>query len=292
VAFSPDDSVLAVGCADGSVEFWADSQGQLKPTVVKKHQGLIWMLAFSPDGRTMASGSTDNNVVLWDVPTREDLMTLKHNGTVEALKFSPDGRILATAAHEPSRGDVCLWRAPLEDDGAQNSLRPTNGPSGPTGLGGPAFTNRSTGLDSRPTGLDSRPNGFESRSTSFDSRSGGLDSATAARPAYQDAVSAPSPGASSYQQPNSRPLDPSAPLPASGYPDAGDDRYGAAPLPGQRAPASTFNGAPASSYGGASTDPSVPLGAGNGASQPGAWQNNSGGQPRSGGGRHMRPAGQ
>jgi WD40 repeat protein len=248
VAFSPDGTILAVGCADGSIELWPlNSQGQMKPFIVKKHQGLVWMLAFSPDGRTMASGSADNNVVLWDVMTGEDLMTLKHNGTIEALRFSPDGRILATAAHEPSRGSVCLWRAPLDDEGTQNSLRPASGP---------AFSDRSTSLDS----------------------------ATAARPAYPDTVTRPS-SAASYQQPSSKPLDPSAPLPSAGYPDSSDDRYGAAPMPAQG------SGGIVPSYGGANADPSVPIGTSNGTSQPSGWQGSGGNQPRSGG-RHARPNGQ
>jgi hypothetical protein len=205
------------------------------------------MLAFSPDGRTMASGSEDNNVILWDVLTGEDLMTLKHNGRVEALRFSPDGRILATAAHEPARGDVCLWRAPLDDDGTQNSLRPASGP---------VFSDRSTSLDS----------------------------STAARASYPDATSVPSAAASYSQQPFRKPLDPSAPLPSSGYSDSSDDRYGAAAMPVQGAGI-----APA--FGGASADPSVPIGAGNGISQPVAEQGNGATSPHFGG-RPARPAGQ
>jgi len=140
VAFSPDGRILAVGCTNGEIDLWPlDTPGTLKPFVVKKHQSLVWSLAFSPDGKTLASGSADNNVVIWDVPTGADLMTLKHNGMVEALLFSPDGRILASASHESSRGSVCLWRAPADEEAPQNTLR---------SLDGPNLSNRSAALDS------------------------------------------------------------------------------------------------------------------------------------------------
>ena len=191
VAFSPDGKILAVGCADGSIELWPlDATGQVKPYVVKKHSGLVWMLAFSPDGKTLASGGADNNVVIWDVLTAEDLMTFKQNGTVEALRFSPDGRILATAGHEPSRGSVCLWCAPLDDNGSQSPLQPSGGPR-------------------------------------FSDRSAGLDSGTTTRPAFPDATTKMS-GQSvpiDYSQSDRRPADPSTPL-NTGYSQPSDDRYG------------------------------------------------------------------
>jgi WD40 repeat protein len=244
VAFSHDGTILAVGCADGRIELWPlDGKNQMK--AVQKHQGLVWMLGFSPDDRTLASGSADNNVILWDVMTGEDLMTLKHNGTVEALQFSPDGRILATAAHEPSRGDVCLWRAPLDNDDGQNPLRPAVGP---------AFSNRSNSLDS----------------------------ATAARPVYPDAASAPSSATSYSPRADRRAADPSTPLPSSGYSDSSEDRYSSAAISAQ-------GQATAPSNGGASTDPSMPISAAG--AQGAAGEQNGTGSPRFGGHR-ARPAGQ
>jgi len=226
VAFSPDGHILAVGCTNGEIALWPlDSAGAMKPYVVKKHEGLVWSLAFSPDGKTLASGSADNNVVIWDVPTGEDLLTLKHNGTVEALQFSRDGRLLASASHEPSRGGVCLWRAPVDDETPQNPLR---SPDGPT--------------------VSDRPASF--------------DSATAMRPAYVNPTSAPyappsqndrraaRPAASSsnYVQPadnrsGTAPAWPAATPPADNHSNT--------------APAWPATSQPAGSNG--NTDPSVPL---------------------------------
>ena len=172
----------------------------MKPFVLKKHQALVWSLAFSPDGNTMASGSADNNVVIWDVPTGEDLMTLKHNGTIEALKFSPDGRLLASASHEPSRGSVCLWRAPADEEAPQNTLRST-----------------------RPAVFD---------------RPANLDSATAMRPAYSDPLRRCRLGGDPPAAINPRsPADPVVPMPAS-YSRSDEDRYSRPPLrqPGPAGP--------------------------------------------------------
>ena len=132
-------------------------------------------MAFSPDGKTLASGSADNNVVIWDVPTGEDLMTLKHNGTVEALRFSPDGRLLASASHEPSRGSVCLWRAPADDETPENTLRSVDGPA-----------------------VSDRPARF--------------DSATAMRPTYPEPATTPS---AQPVQGDRRMVNPAAPMPSN-----------------------------------------------------------------------------
>jgi WD40 repeat protein len=245
VAFSPDGRTLAVGCTNGEIDLWPLDTPSSKPYVVKKHQSLVWSLAFSPDGATLASGSADNNVILWDVPTGEDLMTLQHNGAIEALKFSPDGRLLATAAHEPSRGSVCLWRAPADDDAPQNTLRP---------VGGPAVLNRPASFD--PPG-NSIPQKY---------------------PAYSDPTapasnSAPRwSGSGGATQPITQPVgfsrsasDQVAPQPPN-YSQSGDDRYGGQSLasPPVGSPSGGFssgqplNAAPLYN-GGATTDPSVPI---------------------------------
>jgi len=227
VAFSPDSRILAVGCASGQIDLWPlDATGTMKPLVLKKHQSLVWTLAFSPDGKTLASGSADNNVLIWDVPTGEDLMTLKHNGIVEALRFSPDGRLLASASHEPSRGGVCLWRAPADEDAPRNTLRSTAGPT-------------------------------------FSDRPASLDSATAMRPSYPESAAAPFAVAvgpsftavAPIAQPvgsDRRAIDQAAPIP-SGYSRPEDDRYNTGPALSSRPVAvRPLDGR-------AATDPSVPL---------------------------------
>ncbi len=263
VAFSPDGHILAVGCTDGEIDLWpldaaASGSGSMKPFVVKKHQALVWTLAFSPDGKTLASGSADNNVVIWDVPTGGDLMTLKHNGMVEALQFSPDGRVLASASHEPSRGSVCLWRAPADEEAPQNMLRSPVGPA-------------------------------------FSDRPANLDSTTAMRPAYVDPAAASS---VQPARGGRRSVDPAAPMPSAyARPDDDryNTAPSSAVQPPAARPSTLStdpsvplqtDGSQSLSGGGSSTDGLTPPG---GFSQPAGSQDNPNGG-RSNNGRHARPA--
>jgi WD40 repeat protein len=258
VAFSPDGHILAVGCTNGEVDLWpldgaSSGSGALKPFVVKKHQALVWSLAFSPDGKTLASGSADNNVVIWDVPTGEDLLTLKHNGTVEALQFSPDGRLLASASHEPSRGSVCLWRAPADDDAPQNTLRSVEGPT----------------VSDRPAGLDS---------------------ATAMRPAYPGPTATS--GGQPVQN-GRRAVNPATPAPAAYAPADDDRYNTAPGPAAWPATSSTDPSVPLQTGGmqafGSGTPSADGLTQPSGASQPsGAQGNPNGGRPTNG--KRARPA--
>ena len=64
LAFSPDRSILLIGCGDGTIEMWDANTYTLKSTI-KPHTGRIQVLRFSPDGKTLASGSMDGTILLW-----------------------------------------------------------------------------------------------------------------------------------------------------------------------------------------------------------------------------------
>ena len=66
VAFSPDSSLLAAGCADNTVLVWDAAAGELRATL-RGHSDQVRSIAFSPDGSLLASGSEDHTVRLWDV---------------------------------------------------------------------------------------------------------------------------------------------------------------------------------------------------------------------------------
>lgn len=70
IAFSADGNALAVGCMDGSLEFWDIAAGKRRQRVAAAHSGPVYAVDFSwpsPDSSesVMVSGGADNQVKLW-----------------------------------------------------------------------------------------------------------------------------------------------------------------------------------------------------------------------------------
>ncbi len=147
VAFSPDGKRSAAMYGDGSVGIWdgvfeTEQQGHARvgggtPSdvllfspdgkstarsfiggVIRVSTGNVGFslsgkpalsAAFSPDGRIIAVGTADNTVELWDLYSKQELLTLRgHTGQVTGIAFAPDGRTLATVGTD---GALRLWRA-------------------------------------------------------------------------------------------------------------------------------------------------------------------------------------
>ena len=64
------------------------------------HTGDVWAVAVSPDGRLVVSGSADQTVRLWDVDSRENLLTLFQGNNGEWVAWTPTGHYTAS-----SKGD-------------------------------------------------------------------------------------------------------------------------------------------------------------------------------------------
>ena len=115
VAFSKDGSLVAIADQKHCIHVW-DRQTGTKKGELLGHIDQVNALAFTPDSRTLASASNDRTVKLWSVAALAELASLEaHAGNVTCLAFNSAGTILATGGEgAPGRGEVFLWRAPLD----------------------------------------------------------------------------------------------------------------------------------------------------------------------------------
>jgi WD40 repeat protein len=72
VAFSPDDTLLAVGRNDGTVAFRNPYRRSIAPEPLRGHHGAVLDVAFSPDGALLAAANGDGTVRLWRSPAAPD----------------------------------------------------------------------------------------------------------------------------------------------------------------------------------------------------------------------------
>lgn len=65
--FSPDDSMLVSGSADGTVRIWEAGSATLLKELLG-HSSPIFGISFSPDGENIASGANEGTIILWGLP--------------------------------------------------------------------------------------------------------------------------------------------------------------------------------------------------------------------------------
>jgi WD40 repeat protein len=106
VAFSPDDCILASGCANCRISLWNVTTGK-RIKILRGHTSWICPISFSPDGQILASGSADKLIKLWDINTGECIETFEgHSSLVRSINFSPDGTLLVSGSDDQT---VMIW---------------------------------------------------------------------------------------------------------------------------------------------------------------------------------------
>lgn len=116
LAFSTDNSRLAVGC-DSGVVHWFDAESGSWSEAHENHQSAIHAICSTTNGK-LVTGSADGRALLWNAPHQWRLeRTIGGSNPAELLvdrvlsvDFSSDGQSLATAGGIPSRsGELKIW---------------------------------------------------------------------------------------------------------------------------------------------------------------------------------------
>ena len=104
---SPDGGLVASSTGGGLVRLFDPAKGELIEPI-HGHLNAAFAMAFSPDGRRLISASGGREAVkLWDVSTRQELLTLSGTGsTLYEAHWSADGDVIL--AGDPWQA----WRAP------------------------------------------------------------------------------------------------------------------------------------------------------------------------------------
>ncbi len=102
--FSPDGETVISGGGNGVLSAY-DSQGSKLGDFIG-HEADIWAVTPSPDGRFLLSGSADQTLRLWNLKTRELLITLFHGQDGEWVMWTPQGYYVGS----PRGADLVGWQ--------------------------------------------------------------------------------------------------------------------------------------------------------------------------------------
>jgi WD40 repeat protein len=120
LAVSPDGGLVAAATAGGLVRLFDPAKGELIESL-HGHLNAVFALSFSPDGRRLVSeGGQRETIKLWDVGTRQELLTLAGTGSVlRVAQWTADGDVIL--AGPPWQ----FWRAPSWEEIAAAEAKET-----------------------------------------------------------------------------------------------------------------------------------------------------------------------
>ncbi len=111
MSFSSDETMLAIGCDDGTVMLWNLDSRQTQS--FDFHEGTVYSVCISPDGRYLASGGKGPAVHVFDLELSRPV-TIDHQ--IEggkwglSIRFSQSGLLVAGGGAWQKSGNTKAWR--------------------------------------------------------------------------------------------------------------------------------------------------------------------------------------
>ena len=107
IVFTPDGTSLTSASADGKIQLWDPTTGQLKGILING-QSIFSMLPTS-DGKTLATGVYED-IILWDIETRQPKSILTGNTEfAEPVLISQDETTLTSISSTVDQTKLLLW---------------------------------------------------------------------------------------------------------------------------------------------------------------------------------------
>jgi WD40 repeat protein len=98
LAFSPDGDMLAVLTDKARLDVWRVDTGETQ-MAVQANTSDGSDVAFAPDSKTLVTAGGDGAAV-WNLRSREKILSLSSGGTLAGVAFSADGSRIATAGED------------------------------------------------------------------------------------------------------------------------------------------------------------------------------------------------
>jgi WD40 repeat protein len=101
IAFSPEGDLLAVGCHNGTIQFWrTDTYGEPESLEAFVLSPVV-RIAFDPNHAILVSAHGDGTLRLWNVAEGTLLSVLDaHSSRVNGLAFNADGAVLISSGDD------------------------------------------------------------------------------------------------------------------------------------------------------------------------------------------------